>query len=91
MEHVLPLVVVLKTGTLLLGGLITYFALKAYRRTGEAGLRALAIGFGVITVGAMLAGAADQVLEVERTYALVVESSLTTFGFLVILYSLYAR
>lgn len=91
MAHVVSLVVVLKTGTLLLGGLITYFACKAYRRTGAAALRALTIGFGIITTGAILAGAADQVLQVDRTYALIVESSLTTFGLLVILYSLYAE
>ena len=83
------LVIALKTVTLLLGGLITYFALKAYRRTGSPALRALSLGFAVVTLGAFLAGIADQALNVERTVVLVIESALTAIGFAVITYSLY--
>ncbi|WP_232819756.1 MULTISPECIES: DUF7521 family protein [Haloprofundus] len=84
-----PLVVALKTLTLVLGGLITYYAYKAYRRTGAVALRLLAIGFGIVTLGSLLAGAADQVLATDQMYALVVESGLTAVGFAVIVYSLY--
>jgi hypothetical protein len=89
-------VVVLKTLSLVLGGLITYFAYKAYRRTGSDPLRALALGFGLVTAGALMAGVLDQVLAgpvgpvAPRDAALLVESLLTTAGFGVILYSLYA-
>ena len=89
MNHVTTLVVALKTITLLLGGLITYFALKAYRRTGSPALRALAIGFGFVTFGAFLAGIADQGLGIDRSFVLVIESALTAIGFAVITYSLY--
>jgi len=80
---------VLKTITLLLGGLITYHAVQAYRRTGARSLRALAIGFGVITLGSGLAGVVDLVTPLGREAALVVESLFTSIGFGAILYSLY--
>jgi hypothetical protein len=82
----------LKTLTLLLGGTITLFAYRAYRRTGIPALRALTIGFGVVTVGTLLAGAVDLLAPgLERETALIVESSLTVVGFAVILYSLYVE
>ena len=83
-------VVALKTVTLLLGGLVTYFASKAWRRTGSPALRSLAIGFGFVTLGSLLAGVADQVLAMDRTFATRTESLLTAVGFAVIVYSLYA-
>ncbi len=94
MPHV-TLVVVLKTVTLVLGGLITFFAFRAYRRTRARPLGALALGFGIITLGAFLAGVVDQLLQLgpsgAHTWALVVESTLTAIGFGIILYSLYAE
>jgi len=85
-------VTALKTLTLLLGGTITLFAYRAYRRTGLRALRALAIGFGVVTVGTLLAGAVDLLAPgLERETALIVESALTVVGFAVILYSLYVE
>lgn len=88
-SHISVVVIVLKTATLLLGGLITLYALKAYRRTGAPALRLLTLGFGVVTMGSLLAGVADQLIVVETQYALIIESALTTIGFAIILYSLY--
>lgn len=90
MSHdVTALVTALKTLGLVLGGLITYYSFKAFRRTGSAALRALAVGFGVVTLGALLAGVVDQILPLDPSLALVVESLFTTAGFGIILYSLY--
>jgi hypothetical protein len=89
MSHLPTLVAGLKTLTLALGGLVTYFAYKAYSRTESSALRALTIGFGLVTLGALLAGVADQFLVDDRNVALVVESLLTAAGFAVITYSLY--
>jgi hypothetical protein len=83
-------VIVFKTLSLVMGGLVTYFAFKAYRRTEARALGALALGFGFVTLGAILAGLVDQMLNVDQSWALVVESALATLGFGVILYSLYA-
>lgn len=83
------LVAALKTLTLVFGGLITYFAYGAYQRTHIPALRALTIGFGAVTVGAFLAGAAHQAFGLDTDLVLVIESLLTTIGFGIILYSLY--
>lgn len=89
MPDITMLVVALKTLTLVLGGLITYFAVQAYRRTGAPALRALAIGFGIVTFGALLAGVIDYPLALGTSYTLIVDSALTTIGFAVIFYSVY--
>jgi hypothetical protein len=85
------IVTALKTLTLLLGGLITFYSYRAYARTGSKALRALAIGFGLVTLGAILAGVTDQVLGLALNTSLVIESALTALGFSVIVYSLYAQ
>lgn len=91
MSSVTTALVGLKTLTLLLGGSITFYAVQAYRTTGSHALRALAAGFGIVTFGALLAGFVDQLLPVDPTLALVVESFFTTAGFAVILASLYVE
>lgn len=83
-------VVALKTVTLVLGGLITYLSYRTYRKTSSEPVGALAVGFGLVTVGALLAGAAHQAFALETGTVLLVESVLTAAGFGVITYSLYA-
>lgn len=90
MSHLDIALIGIKTGTLLLGGLITFLALKAYRRTEARSLRALGVGFGLITVGALLAGVGHQFTSLSLAQSVVIESSLTFLGFAVIVYSLYA-
>ena len=88
-------IVATKTLTLVLGGLITYYSYKAYRRTEARQLGALAIGFAVITVGAFLGGllhlVVSQFFQIELVVPIFIESLLTTVGLAVILYSLYVR
>lgn len=82
-------IVAVKTVILLLGTAITYIAYKAYRRTGASSLRVLGIGFGVITLGALLAGVADQILAVSLEMGVLINSILVAIGFAIIMYSLY--
>lgn len=89
-NHIAPVAIAFKTITLLLGGIITYLAFKAYRRTHLDGLKFLALGFGIVTLGALIAGVVDQVLSINGHLALTIESALTMVGFFVITYSLYA-
>ncbi|MGM0397799.1 MAG: DUF7521 family protein [Halobacteriota archaeon] len=91
MTQLTSVIVALKTTTFILGGVITYFAFKAYRRTGSRSLQLLAVGFGVVTLGSMLAGVVDQALVLSRDIALTIESALTVVGFAIIVYSLYAE
>jgi hypothetical protein len=88
---VVSLIIAVKTGILVLGGLITYFSYKAYRNTGEDSLRALAVGFGIITFGALLAGVLDTILDVSLALGVLVDAALTLLGFAVITYSLYTE
>ncbi|MBX0296921.1 DUF7521 family protein [Haloarcula nitratireducens] len=82
-------IIVVKTVILLLGGGITYIAYKAYRRTGAPSLRVLGVGFGIITLGALLAGIANQVLSVSLEMGVLINSLLVAVGFAVVMYSLY--
>ena len=85
------LIIAFKVITLLLGGLITYLAYQAYRRTGARSLQLLSVGFGVVTLGVLLAGVVDQVLRFDFRVGQLVETVLITVGFAVIVYSLYAE
>lgn len=88
-------IVAVKTLTLVLGGLITYYSYRAYQRTGASELRTLSVGFGIITVGAFLGGllhlGVNQFIELELVVPVFIESLLITAGLGVILYSLYER
>jgi len=52
-------IVVVKTLILVIGGLITDYSYKAYERTDAPEHRMLALGFGIVTVGAILGGVLD--------------------------------
>jgi hypothetical protein len=91
MTHLTTAIVVVKTLTLAFGGLITYLSYRAYSRTGARPLRALAVGFGVVTLGAIAAGLLDQFTPLDLRWSVLVESLLTLVGFAVITYSLYAE
>jgi hypothetical protein len=91
MPHVETAIVVAKTITLVLGGLVTYLAFKAHRRTGAPALRALAVGFGIVTVGAIVAGIVDRLTGLGLLYSVLIQSTLTMVGFAVITYSLYVE
>lgn len=79
----------LKTLNLVLGGVITYYAYRAYRRTGVAALGAVAAGFAIVTFGVLIAGFVDQLPLLHTELALIVEAVFTAVGFFVILYSLH--
>lgn len=78
-----------KTVTLLLGGFITYLTAKAYRRTGAQSLRALAIGFGIVTLGGVIAGVGDLTGLADLRTSVLIQSLVTAVGFAVITYSMY--
>ncbi|TQQ79264.1 hypothetical protein EGH24_11570 [Halonotius terrestris] len=87
--HLETIIVAIMVSILGLGGAITYFALKAYRRTGDPSLRGLMIGFGFVTLGALFGGIAHQLLDVGLDVGIVINSGLTAIGFAIITYSLF--
>jgi uncharacterized membrane protein len=84
-------IVATQTVTLLLGGLITYFSYSAYRRTELPALRALAIGFAIVTLGSIAGGVMNIIVGQRLLDSLLVESVLTAIGFATITYSLYMK
>ncbi|MHC3439701.1 DUF7521 family protein [Natrialbaceae archaeon A-gly3] len=90
MEVTIALAVV-KTLVLVVGSVITYFAYKAYRRTRQRPLGYLAAGFGVVTLGLVLAGLLYELLSVPLAVGILIESLLALVGFVVIAFSLYAQ
>lgn len=78
-----------KSLNLLLGDVITYYAYRAYRRTGVTALGAVSVGFAIITFGVFVAGLVDQLPLLHSELALIIEAVFTAVGFSAILYSLY--
>ncbi|ESS07834.1 MAG: hypothetical protein A07HN63_02338 [uncultured archaeon A07HN63] len=84
-----PAIVVLMGAIFCLGGAITYFAYKAYSRTGDPSLRGLMLGFGSVTIGALVGGIAHQLFDFPLEFGIVINAGLTAAGFAIITYSLY--
>jgi heme A synthase len=82
-------VVASKTAVLVFGGLVAFYATRAYRRTGSPALRSLAIGLGLIVLGALLAGVVHQVLDAPLSIGVAIHSAFTAVGFATMAYSLY--
>jgi hypothetical protein len=91
MNGVVTAIAVVKFIILLLGGGITYIAYRAYQRTGEDSLRVLGVGFGVITLGALLTGVANQFFLLSLARGVLVNSIFVAIGLAVIMYSLYIQ
>ena len=88
MEHVELLIIVTNTITLVFGTTIALLAYRAYRRTGQGPLRALAVGLGFVTLGALLGGITHQLADLPITLGIAVHSTFTAVGFTVLAYSL---
>ena len=86
--NVMVLMAIVKTIIALLGGVITYYAAKAYRRTHDRSLGLLAVGFGTVTVGAIFGGISFEMLGVTLETGVLIEGVFIAIGFLLIAYSL---
>ena len=82
------LLAAVKTLILVVGGIVTYLAYKAYRRTGDRSLQLLSIGFGLIVVGVLLAGFTFELLDVALGVGILIESLFVLAGLSIIAYSL---
>jgi tryptophan-rich sensory protein len=81
-------IAIVKTLILVVGGIVTYLAYSAYRRTGDVSLRLLSIGFGLVVVGVLLAGFTFELLRVSLGLGILLESLFVLAGLGVIAYSL---
>lgn len=85
------LVVIASAVALVLGGIITHLAYRAYRRTNSPVLRSFTAGFGLVTLGLLFGGGIHQLLGLELLAGLVAQRLLTVAGFGLLVYSLYAQ
>ena len=90
-DGVQVLLVAAKTVTLVCGGMLTILSARAARRTGSPALRALAIGTGLLTVGALAGGVGHQYLGLGLGTSVSVQSVFTAVGLGVMTSSLYTE
>ena len=76
---------------LVVGGVVTYLAFSAYRRTFDRSLGFLAVGFSLIVVGVLLAGVTFELLDVALGVGILLESLFVLAGLSIIAYSLRVR
>lgn len=84
-----PYLTVTNTITLICGGLVTVFAVRAYRRTASRALGSLAVGFGLVTFGSLLAGALHELTALPISDSIALQSTFTALGFVVLTYAVY--
>ena len=89
--NLLLVLALVKTIITALGGLITYYAFKAYRRTGERSLGLLTAGFATITIGAIIAGLSFELIGVDLAVGVIIDGLFVIVGFAFIAYSLFSR
>jgi len=78
-----------KTATLAFGSVLTYLSYRAFRRTRSRALRALAVGIGLLTLGALLGGVLHQIAGIGLEASVGVQSVFTAVGFAIMTYSLF--
>ena len=73
---------------LVFGGVVVYYASRAYRRTKSQAMLLLGLGFACVAVGAVIAGVMYNFSSSDLESALTVQAYGQAIGFLVIVYSL---
>lgn len=89
MDFELLLLRALKSLIGVLGLLLAYLSIKAYRKSKSKNMLFLSIGFGIITVGSILAGLSFEFLGFSLLQVNIVESLMILVGFIMIMYSIY--
>lgn len=84
-------IIAAKLVVLVLGGLITHLAYRAYQRTRRPELRWFSVGFAIITVGALIGGLLDHIGGFHLATGMLAESILLALGFAVLAHALYTR
>ena len=77
-----------QTLVLIFGGVVVYYASRAYVRTKSQAMLLLAVGFACVAVGALLAGIIYNLNSSDLSTPITVQAYSQAVGFLVILVSL---
>lgn len=89
MELLVGLLVVVKITALILGGIVSLMAYRAYSRTRIAGLQYFAVGLAIITLGTFLVGVFHHIGGASVTIGMLLESVIISIGFIVMIVGLY--
>ena len=73
---------------LVFGGVVVFYASRAYGRSKSQAMALLALGFAFVTVGALVAGILYNVGTVDLDTVITVQAYSQAVGFLIIVYSL---
>ena len=73
---------------LIFGGVVVYYAWRAYGKTQSQAMLVLAVGFAFVTAGALLAGVLYNLGSLDLPTVITVQAYSQAIGFLVIVYSL---
>jgi len=87
-SNIVAAIAAVKAVILVLGGGITYIAFRAYQRSDDRSIGVLGVGFGVITVGAIVSGVAAQFISVSLGQVVLLNSLFVAAGLAIIMYSL---
>lgn len=83
--------IIAKLVTMLLGVLIAYQAYRGYRRSGSVPMLYVAVGFVLISVGAVIEGILFDVFHTTIFMAGTVATGIVALGMVAVLYALYGR
>ncbi|WP_276274323.1 DUF7521 family protein [Haloarcula litorea] len=83
--------VIAKLVTMALGFIIAFQAYRGYRRSNSQSMLYLAIGFAIISFGAIIEGILFDVVGLTFHNAGTVATAIVAIGMLTILYALYGR
>lgn len=73
---------------LIFGLIVIYYASKSYRRTKSKSMLFLAIGFAIVSVGAVLAGVLFELMNVDLLTVQTTQAMAEAIGFFIIVFSL---
>ena len=88
MDATLELLRISQAFILIFGGVVIYYASKSYHRTRSRSMILLAIGFAFVTVGAVLAGALFELMNVDLVTVETIQAASQAVGFFILVYSL---
>jgi len=77
-----------QTLILIFGGVVVFYASRAYRRSKSQAMLLLAIGFACVAIGALAAGIIYNLNTADLSTPITVQAYSQVVGFLVIVYSL---
>lgn len=89
MDFIILLLVVAKIIALVLGGIVSVLAYRAYKQTRISGLQYFAAGLAVITIGTVLVGAFHHLGGASITTGMLLETVIIAAGFAVMVVGLY--